>query len=69
MLFRKKIEKSCLYCVHGAALDEEAVLCCKRGVVSLDTKCRKFRYDPYKRTPPKPKQPNFDQYTEDDFTL
>lgn len=69
MLFRKKIEKSCLYCVHGAALDEEAVLCCKRGVVSPNIKCRKFRYDPYKRIPPKPKQPNFDQYTEEDFVL
>ena len=69
MLFRKKIEKSCMYCVHGAALDEEAVLCCKRGVVSPDRKCRKFRYDPYKRIPPKPKQPNFEQFTDEDFSL
>lgn len=69
MLFRKKIEKSCLYCVHGAALDADAVLCCKRGMVTVKTKCAKFRYDPCKRIPPKPKQPNFEQFTDEDFKL
>ncbi len=69
MLFRKKIERSCLYCAHGAVLDENAVLCCKRGLVSSDIKCRKFRYEPLKRVPPKPKQPEFDQYTPEDFSL
>ncbi len=69
MLFRKKIERSCLYCAHGAKLDEDAVLCTKRGVVSPTIKCRKFKYEPYKRVPPKPKQPDFTQFAQEDFTL
>lgn len=69
MLFRKKIERSCLYCAYGTKLDEDTVLCTKRGVVSADRKCRKFSYDPTKRVPPKPKAPDFCKYSEDDFTL
>ncbi len=69
MLFRKKIEKSCSYCRHSAKLDEESALCVKRGVVSMCGKCRKFRYDPCKRIPPKPKAPDFSKYDKEDFTL
>lgn len=69
MLFRKKIEKSCNYCAYGAKLDSETVLCVKRGVVAIDSKCRKFEYDPCKRIPPKPKAMDFQKYKEDDFSL
>ena len=51
MLFRKKIPKSCSYCIYSTKLDDEHALCIKRNVVSLDSKCRKFRYDPLKREP------------------
>lgn len=69
MLFRKKIERACEYCQHGAKLDEDSVLCIKRGVVSATGKCRKFLYDPCKRVPPKPKALDFNKYTEEDFKL
>lgn len=69
MLFRKKIEKSCVYCAHGAKLDEERVLCAKKGVVPLCGHCRKFDYDPCKRIPPKPKAPDFEKYRKEDFSL
>ena len=69
MLFRKNIEKSCDYCIHGTALDEETVLCIKKGVVKRDGKCRKFSYDPCKRTPVKAKAPNFEKYKEQDYSL
>lgn len=69
MLFRKKIEKSCLYCAHGTVIDGEQVLCIKKGVVPLDGKCRKFAYDPCKRIPPKPKALDFSKYDEEDFSL
>lgn len=69
MLFRKKIEKSCCYCAYGTKLEEEQVLCVKRGVVSTEGKCRKFRYDPCKRIPPKPKALDFQKFDEDDFSL
>ena len=69
MLIRKRIPRSCQYCVYSAALDEERLLCTKRGIVSVDHQCRKFRYAPCKRIPAKPKAPDFSQYDKDDFSL
>ena len=69
VLFRKKIKKSCSYCIHGTKLDENMVLCAKRGMVSIDGKCRKFRYDPFKRVPLKTKTPDFKKYDDVDYSL
>lgn len=69
MLFRKKITRSCSYCSYGTQIDEGTVLCIKRGVVPVDKKCRKFQYDPCKRTPPRAKAPDFSKYSKEDFSL
>ena len=69
MLFRKKITPACTYCQRGTALDKEQVLCVKRGIVQADHKCRKFRYDPCKRIPPKMKALNVKKYDDVDFSL
>ncbi|MBQ4641371.1 MAG: hypothetical protein IJB47_02015 [Oscillospiraceae bacterium] len=69
MLFRKRIPRSCAYCTRAAAMDADNVLCAKRGVVSALSSCKKFRYDPYKRIPPKMKVLDLNQYEEADFTL
>ncbi len=69
MLFRKKITKSCSYCLHGTSIDKDQILCIKKGVVPLCGKCRKFRYDPCKRVPAKPKALDFEQYNEVDYSL
>lgn len=69
MLFRKKIERSCTYCVHGTMLDEEQVLCTKKGMRSCEKPCRKFKYDPCKRIPAKPRAMDFTKYDEEDFSL
>ena len=69
MLFRKKIEPSCLYCVHSAKLDADTVLCSKKGAVSALHKCRAFRYDPCKRVPVKPKALDFTKYDREDYSL
>ena len=69
MLFRKKIERSCSYCVHGAKLEDGAVLCSKRGLKNEKDHCRKFRYDPCKRVPFKAKAMSFSQFTDSDFSL
>ncbi len=69
MLFRKKIAKSCTYCAHGTQIDEEQVLCIKKGVVSVCGKCRKFSYDPCKRIPTKPKALDFSKYNDEDYSL
>ena len=69
MLFRKKIQRSCSYCLHGTQIDEEQVLCIKKGLKPVCGKCRKFQYDPCKRIPVKPKALNFSKYDEEDFSL
>lgn len=69
MIFRKKIQRSCAYCSYGVRIDEDQVLCSKRGTVLPEAKCRKFQYDPCKRIPSKPKAVDFDKYNEEDFTL
>ncbi len=69
MLFRKKMPRSCTYCKFGTMLNEEEVLCVKRGVVSVNRICKKFSYDPYKRIPAKVKALDFDKYSNEDFSL
>lgn len=69
MLFTKKIEARCDYCERGTPLGENKVLCIKKGVMSPDSSCRKFRYDPLKRTPPRPALPDFSRLKDSDFCL
>ena len=69
MLFRKKIERSCTYCTFATKIDDELMLCLKKGVVSPDSACRKFQYDPTKRIPPKQKPLDFSKYEDEDYSL
>jgi len=69
MLFRKNIDKACAHCLYGTQVDQEQVLCIKKGVVPVDGKCRKFCYDPCKRKPNKAKALDFSKYNEEDFSL
>lgn len=69
MFFRKKIMKSCSYCLHAARLDEQTVLCTRKGVRPQDGRCWRFRYDPCKRIPARPKALDFSRYRSEDFTL
>ena len=69
MLFRKKIERACSYCVYSAKLDDGACLCSKRWLKSELDSCRKFRYDPCKRVPFKAQAMDFSQFKDSDFSL
>lgn len=69
MLFEKDIEPRCAYCKRGAQLDEDQVMCVKKGIVSPTGACRKFKYDPLKRVPPKPLTVDFSHLKEEDFVL
>lgn len=69
MLFRKKIERLCAYCVFGGKIDNDTIICQKCGVVPAGHHCRRFRYDPLKRVPPQPKEQNFEKYNDTDFSL
>lgn len=69
MLFRKKIARSCDYCSYATKLNNNELLCMRRGLVTPDGACRKFRYDPCKRVPPKPKASDFSKFDKEDFSL
>ncbi len=69
MLFRKKIPRSCSYCRRAVQIDEENVLCTRKGIRPMDGKCFRFRYDPCKRIPAKPKALDFSKYNSSDFSL
>ena len=69
MIFRKKVTRNCTYCLNGTCINDEEILCKKRGVVPKDNKCLKFRYDPYKRYPLKAKATDFSKYDNEDFNL
>ena len=69
MLFRKKIAKRCEYCCFSTRLDEDTVLCSRKGQRPWDGKCLRFRYDPTKRVPLKAKAMDFGKYDGEDFSL
>lgn len=69
MLFRKRIPRACSYCQYAAKMNEEQILCMKKGVRPAYSSCRKFLYDPCKRIPPRVKPLDFSKYNEEDFRL
>lgn len=69
MLFDKHIEPRCAYCQRATPLYEDQMLCVKKGIVARGGSCRRFRYDPLKRTPPKPLTASFKHLKDEDFTL
>lgn len=69
MLFRKKIDRSCLYCMFGTQLEDGSILCSKKGMRGTDDPCRRFRYDPCKRIPRKAKALDFSKFDDADFSL
>lgn len=69
MLFEKDMEPRCAYCKRGALLGDDRVMCLKKGIVSAGDSCRKFRYDPLKRIPPKPLKADFSNLRDEDFVL
>lgn len=69
MLFRKDIEKYCIYCVHSRPLNEEQMLCRKKGIVMQNYSCRSYSYDPLKRTPPQKVTLDLSRFSDEDFIL
>ena len=69
MLFRKKIERSCSYCIHSTQLNEGTILCAKKGIRMDDQGCMRFKYDPCKRIPPRAKAMDFSKFKQEDFSL
>lgn len=68
-LFNKDIDPMCLYCQHSHDISAQQVACVKHGLKAPTDKCRKFRYDPLRRVPPRPKKADFSGLTSEDFSL
>ena len=69
MLFRKNIQRQCVYCVHGTALNDDQIHCPKKGIMNPSDHCLLFSYDPMKRIPTKSKALDFEKYEEYDYSL
>lgn len=66
--FNKNLQKSCLWCVYGTTSEYcEEIFCKKHGVTTRADSCRKYKYDPLKRTPHKIKPST--EFTKEDFSL
>lgn len=68
-LFQTSIEPRCAYCARGRELDQDQVVCPKRGVMSAGSHCGAFRYDPLKRVPPRPAKLSASHLSDEDFKL
>lgn len=69
MLFRKDIEPRCMYCSRGSQLNEQQVVCRKKGIVDACASCGAFHYDPLKRVPPRPASLDPEKLKQEDFSL
>lgn len=69
MLFRKKIDPRCAYCQFASDAEPGTVVCRKKGICQETDQCRKFKYNPLRRVPPKPATIDFTKYDERDFSL
>ncbi len=69
MLFRKNIEPRCAYCAKGSSINEREVICSRKGIVSMEYHCRRFRYDPLRREPPRPVKLETTKLAEEDFAI
>lgn len=64
--FGKNIEPSCKYCEFVQSKGDE-LMCRLKPNKIIEEPCRKYRYDPLKRIPEKPKA--LPEYNPDDFIL
>ena len=69
MLYRKNIKPLCAYCTRAGQIDNVKMICLKRGIVSVEGSCKRFRYDPLKRVPPRPKPKSVEEFKPEDFLL
>ena len=68
-LFRENIDPRCAYCRFGTPLKTpDGIGCVRHGVMDASSHCRSFKYDPFKRVPPKPAK-LFKNYSDTDFRL
>lgn len=65
-LFGNSITPSCEYCQH-ITKNNEGKKVCQMGVLSVESPCKKYIYDPLKREPKA--TPVLPKFTADDFKI
>ena len=68
-LFGNRIHPACQYCIRmmRAIPRKEQVICEKFGVVAADYSCSKYRYDPLRRVPRRPRP--LQRFSAEDFSI
>jgi len=67
-VFGKNIPPACEYCAKGKlSKDHTKVLCERKGIMSLNSKCFRFKYDPLMRRPSR--EPELPEYYAADFQV
>jgi hypothetical protein len=71
MIFKRKDNAMCVYCVHSKKSDTEDYVFCnkKRKQVKEHSSCLKYEYDIFKREVKRKKKPDFSYFSEEDFRL
>ena len=69
MLFQKDIEPRCAYCQRGAQLEDDKILCVKKGVVSPGGPGPRLQNNPPDPVTPPPVLPDFSKLKDEDFSL
>lgn len=54
MLYNKDVPQVCAHCLFGQSFSASHELCRRYGPVSPTFTCPHFKYDPLRRTPPRP---------------
>lgn len=67
-IFNKDVVRACKHCAFSHEFGSpDEVLCSKRGAVTKDDCCRKYKYDVLKRVPDKAMF--YNDYTQEDFSI
>ncbi len=68
-LFKGKNEPQCRHCEYAEVNEASGVAVCRKigGIMELHSKCKKYKYDPFKR---QPKSPVFStEFSKEDFEI
>lgn len=68
--FDREIDQACRYCAIGTPnVNQDFVLCPKRGVMAAEDHCSAFRYDPLRREIRRAPKIAAGDYRPEDFEL
>ena len=68
LINNKKYSSICENCFYGRlGAEGDRILCTEKGIMRPDSSCQKYKYDPLKRRPKRPKK--MQEFTKEDFTL